>query len=216
MTRAPIHPDRPDAEEDGRLRAPATARNMGPILDVLLSHAPREGRALEIAAGTGEHAVAFARAFPGLDWQPSDIDETRLASIAAWARAEGPETLRAPIHMDATRPGWAEDHGPVEMILAVNLLHLISKREAETLLSEIARALAPGGAGFLYGPFLRDGATTSAGDAQFHASLQAQDAQIGYKDLAWVIDRLSPLVVTAQEMPANNLMLIARLADRRG
>lgn len=210
MNRVPFHPDSAERRDDGRLSTPATARNTQPILDVLLAHAPRTGRVLEIAAGTGEHAVAFARAFPGLDWQPTDIDETRLASIAAWAEAQGPDNLRPPIHMDATQANWAKAQGPVDMILLVNLLHLISKQEAATLLAEIRHALAPGGTAFLYGPFLRDGQTTSRGDAEFHARLQAQDAAIGYKDLAWVTATLSPLSTRAIEMPANNIMLIAR------
>ena len=79
-----------------------------------------------------------------------------------------------------------------------------------TNLTGIAAALAPGGTAFLYGPFLRDGQATSEGDARFHASLRAQDAAIGYKDLDWILARLSPLAVCVTEMPANNLMLIAR------
>ncbi len=72
-------------------------------------------------------------------------------------------------------------------MLLVNLLHLIPAPAAETLLAEVALALAPGGTFCLYGPFLRDGQPTSPGDAAFDASLRAQDPTIGYKDLAWVM-----------------------------
>ena len=83
---------------------------------------------------------------------------------------------------------------------------------AETLLTELPKALAPQGAACLYGPFLRGGRATSAGDTAFDASLRAQDPAIGYKDLDWVKDRLTAggLAVRVIDMPANNLTLVAR------
>jgi SAM-dependent methyltransferase len=208
MTRKLTLPDAPLAGDDRRMSAPSARRNIAPILEVLRTHAPTEGRVLEIAAGTGEHAVAFSRAFPGLDWQPTDLDPDRLASIEAWRQAEGPANLRPPVELNAATPGWHTTHGPADMILLVNLLHLIADAEAEAVLTGIAQALAPGGKAFLYGPFLRNGETTSEGDAAFHASLQAQDTAIGYKDIAWVRDRLTPLKAETVEMPSNNLMII--------
>ena len=131
MTRKLSLPDAPKAMPDRRMSAQSAQRNAWPILELLEAHAPQTGRVLELAAGTGEHAVRFARALRGLDWQPTDVDPERLASIEAWRQAEGPVNLASPIELDATAPGWAEEHGPVEMILLVNLLHLISAREAE-------------------------------------------------------------------------------------
>ncbi|MGI3185478.1 DUF938 domain-containing protein [Nioella aestuarii] len=208
MTRRLNLPEAPGSGGDRRMFAPSARRNMAPILEVLRAHAPTKGRALEIAAGTGEHAVAFSRAFPGLDWQPTDVDPDRLASIEAWRRAEGPDNMRAPIELNAVTPNWHETHGPADMILLVNLLHLISEAEARAVLAGITQALAPGGKAFLYGPFLRNGEATSEGDAAFHASLQAQDSAIGYKDIAWVSDRLAPMQTETTPMPSNNLMVI--------
>ena len=210
MTRKLSLPDAPKAMPDRRMSAQSAQRNAWPILELLEAHAPQTGRFLELAAGTGEHAVRFARALRGLDWQPTDVDPERLASIEAWRQAEGPVNLASPIELDATAPGWAEEHGPVEMILLVNLLHLISAREAEAVLSGIVAALVPGGVAFVYGPFLRDGKAISEGDARFHTSLRTQDPDIGYKDVAWIRARLAPLSVSVVERPANNLMLIAR------
>lgn len=114
--------------------------------------------------------------------------------------------------LDATRPDWSADWPNQDAILIVNLLHLIPAPAVETLLDQAARALSPSGVLLIYGPFLRDGLATSDGDAAFHASLQAQDPAIGYKDLASVTARLASygLTTTAQPMPANNLMLVAR------
>ena len=208
MTRKLTLPDAALAGDDKRMSAPSARRNMGPIHEVLRARAPATGRVLEIAAGTGEHAVAFSRAFPELDWQPTDLDPDRLASIEAWRQAEGPPNLRPPQTLNAATPGWHATHGPADMILLVNLLHLIADTEAETVLRGITQALAPGGKAFLYGPFLRNGETTSDGDAAFHTSLHAQDPAIGYKDIAWVRDRLAPLNTETLDMPSNNLMII--------
>lgn len=198
---------------DGRLTAPSAQRNMAAIAALLDAHLPATGRMLELASGTGEHAVAFAAQFPGLDWQPTDVDPARLASIAAYRDAAALPNLRAPLRLDATAPGWSAEIGPADAILLVNLLHLIPTPAAQTLLSEAAAALAPGGRLILYGPFLRDGVTTSDGDAAFHASLTAQDPTIGYKNDWDVIDWIHAgalTLVQVIEMPANNLAFVAR------
>lgn len=197
--------------DGARLHAPAAERNAADIAQVLRHHAPPEGRALEIASGTGQHVAQFATALPSLHWHPTDIDPQRLASIDAWA---GDAANIAPaLHLDATAPGWGLAHGPYDLIVLINLLHLIREDEAQAIVAELAQALETGGRAVLYGPFLRAGELTSQGDAQFHASLQAADPSIGYKDDFDVIDWLHEAglsLVEVLEMPANNLCLIAQ------
>lgn len=199
--------------EDGRMFAPSAARNAEAIAELVAAHAPETGRALELAAGTGEHAVVLAGRLPGLSWQPTDIDADRRHSIDAHAAQAGLANLQPAIELDATAPGWAATHGGQDLILLVNLLHLISETEARILIAEAAQALAPGGRLILYGPFLRDGETTSEGDAQFHAALTAQDSEIGYKDdwdvIEWIHQNFLDLVQVI-EMPANNMGFVAR------
>jgi SAM-dependent methyltransferase len=193
---------------DGRRLTPSAQRNAEPILRVLQGLG-LQGRLLEIASGSGLHAAHMAPAL-GVTWQPSDVDPVNLPSIRAWATAI--PNILPPIMLDATQPGWAKTFPRQDAILLVNLLHLIPEPAAACLLAELPHALAPQGSACLYGPFLRDGQATSPGDAAFDASLRAQDPSIGYKYLAWVIDQLAKAGMTAQakEMPANNLMLIAR------
>ena len=207
-------PDAPGAVpggEDARISAPSALRNRDLIAAELVRLAPAQGRALEIASGTGEHVIRFAAVMPGLDWQPTDPDPVRRASIAAWNAAAGLANIRPPRDLNAAQPGWAEAEGPADLIVLVNLLHLIAEVEARVVLAEIAAALAPSGIFALYGPFLRDGEATSEGDAAFHASLRAQDPAIGYKD---VVDTCAQLVaaglshVETVAMPANNLLLV--------
>lgn len=204
-------PDGASDSADARISAPSALRNRDAISAALCGFAPAQGRALEIASGTGEHVIRFAAAMPGLIWQPTDPDLLRRASIAAWVADAGLTNISSALHLDAALPGWAKDHGPADLIVLINLLHLISMPEVATLLAEVAKALAPGGRFALYGPFLRDGQTTSQGDADFDAALRAQDPAIGYKDMADVIAMLQSHGLAHADtiaMPANNLLLV--------
>lgn len=202
-----------ESDADGRRFAPSAGRNAAPILDLLTREATAKGRALEIASGTGQHVRAFAEALPGLDWQPSDLAPQNLTSIRAWAAGAGLANLDDPILLDAARPGWAAELGPLDLIVTVNLLHLISAGEARSVLSEAGRALAPGGLLFLYGPFRRSHGFASEGDAAFHARLAEQDPEIGYKSVDEITAWLHAGGLTdirTVEMPASNLTFLAR------
>lgn len=198
--------------DGGRLFAPSAARNAAAIVALVVDKAPSDaGRALELASGTGQHIVELARACPHLQWQPTEVDAHRRASIDAYLDAADLPNIRRAANLDATAKGWSADHRGQNFILLVNLLHLISKGEARVLIAEAARALAAGGVLMIYGPFMRDDVLTSDGDAQFDASLRAQDPEIGYKGDFEVVEwgqaeglEFGDMI----EMPANNLGLI--------
>lgn len=199
--------------ENGRLFAPSAARNADAIVELVCDHAPADGKALEIASGTGQHVVLLAAATPGLHWQPSDVDSDRRASIDAYAAEARLPNIATALGLDATAVGWHSHHGGQDFILLVNLLHLVSGNEARTLVLEAASALSTGGTLMIYGPFMRDGTLISDGDASFHASLQAQDPEIGYKSdfevLDWAMDA-GLAFADMVEMPANNLAVLVR------
>jgi hypothetical protein len=199
-----------DISIDGRRHAPSAMRNQGPILDVLRAEAPAKGKLLEIASGSGQHAAAGAKALPGLLWQPSDANPDNLISINAWAAHDPCPNLRPPVVLDAASPDWADEWAGQDIVLIINLLHLVPTDIAAAVLAQSARALNATGRLMVYGPFLRDGKTTSDGDAAFDASLRAQEPSIGYKDLAWAKAQFASagLAVRIIEMPANNLMLM--------
>jgi hypothetical protein len=212
VIRKPRLPDAPVPTKDGLLASPAVARNLLPILRALLPALPREGRLLELASGTGEHLAAIAVRCPGLECRPTEPDPERRAAIAT--RAATLPNMAEPLGLDACRAGWASEHGPVEAVMVVNLLHLVSHGELSVLLDESARALSPGGLLAIYGPFLRHGEATSAGDRAFDAHLRGEDPTIGYKDVDDVTTVLEVLglAVERRELPANNLLLLARRA----
>ena len=91
---------------DPRRSAPHVARNAEPIAAVLRAVLPAQGLVLEVASGTGEHALHFARAFPDLRWQPSDPEPAALGSIAAWRAESGLSNLLPPVELDARAEEW--------------------------------------------------------------------------------------------------------------
>ena len=198
--------------EGAKLFAPSAERNL-PVITAFLSEvAPPQGRALEIASGTGQHIVALATALPNIDWFPSEIAPERMASINAYAASAQLSNIHPAIALDATKQGWSALHAPFDLIHLGNLLHLISQPAAHTLLTEASLALPPTGTLTLYGPFMRNGALTSDGDAQFHTELSTANPAIGYKDDQWINEVLTSagLSLSVREMPANNLAFIAK------
>lgn len=194
---------------DRRLKAPATARNREPIREVLARYLDR-GVVLEIASGTGEHAAYMARAFPDLEWQPSDVDPEARASIAAWRVDSGLPNLRAPIELDAAQAVWPI--AAADAIVCVNMVHIAPWQAALGLFAGAGRTLAPDGLLYLYGPYRFDG-TTAASNEEFDRSLRARDDRWGVRDvrdLAEAAARERLVLVSVVAMPANNHSLVFR------
>jgi SAM-dependent methyltransferase len=195
-----------------RRKAPAAARNVAFIADVLRQWLPPAGLVLEIASGTGEHALAFARAFPALDWQPTDPDPQALASIASW-REEGPPNLRDARFLDAASADWPIEQA--DAVLNVNMVHIAPVEAALGLLDGASRLLGAGAPLILYGPWLEDGLTPAPSNVAFDESLKARDSRWGLRTVEWFAgeaDKRGFDVVERRPMPANNLML--RLVKR--
>lgn len=195
---------------DSRLQSPAVTRNRQPILEVLREVLPARARVLEVASGSGEHAVHFAGAAPGWIWQPSDPQPRALASIAAWSEAARLDNLLKPLRFDVTGEWPAERF---DAVVAINLLHISPWTASEALMAGATGCLAPGGVVVLYGPFRREGSHTAASNAAFDADLRRRDPQWGIRDLAEVEEeaqRYGLLLARVLPMPANNLILILR------
>jgi len=190
-----------------RRQAPAAARNVGPIGDVLADWLPSEGLILEIAAGTGEHALAFATRFPHFDWIPSDPDPQALASIDAW-RAEGPPNLGQAVQIDTRDDNWPVD--AADAILCINMVHISPWESAIGLLNGAQRLLGKGGPLILYGPWIEDGVNTAPSNIAFDESLRARDGRWGLRrveDFAREGEARGLVFADRREMPSNNIML---------
>ena len=196
---------------DQRRFAPATERNRDPILEVLRAELPAQGRVLEVASGTGEHILHFARALPKRDWQPSDPDPAARESIAAWLAQEGPANVRPPIALDAASGDWPVD--AADAILCINMVHISPWQSTVGLMRGAGRLLPSGGLLYLYGPYHRAGHAIAPSNAAFDENLKSRDPRWGLRELEHVEAcagehglRLSRVV----EMPANNLSVIFR------
>lgn len=197
---------------DARQYSPSTARNREAILAVLQRVLPKEGRILELAAGTGEHAVFFAAAMPGLHWQPSDPDEGARASIAAWTAAEAASNVAAPLDIDVCADEWGAGEG-YDAVLAINMIHISPWEATLGLMAGAARVLKPGGALFTYGAYKRDGAHTAPSNDEFEQWLQSRDPRFGVRDIADVEAAANAhglALCEILDMPANNFSLVFR------
>lgn len=191
------------------MSAPNALRNRDAILEVLRVQLPAAGRALEIASGTGEHVAHFAAAIPSLQFQPSDPDPQRRASINAWTH--GLANVQPAIDLDVMA-SWP-DLG-VDAIICINMIHIAPWAAAEALFAGAARALVPNGLLMLYGPFKIDGAHTGPSNADFDADLRARNSKWGVRDLTEISGLTARFAFSLPErvqMPANNLCLIFRL-----
>lgn len=191
--------------------APAAERNREPIAAVMTEELPAEGLVLEVASGTGEHAVHFARTYPRLLWQPSDPDGEALASVAAWREEAGLANLLPPIMLDACVPRWPIER--VDAIVCINMVHISPTAATAGLLAGAARLLPHGAPLVLYGPYIEAEVETAPSNVQFDAWLKSRDPAWGLRSVEWLDTRAAAHGLTRTRrvtMPANNLTLVYR------
>ena len=199
------------SSEDYPQHSPAAARNRGPILEVLRSILPTSGTVLEVASGTGEHVVHFARALPMLEWQPSDPSREARRSIDSWIAAEELANVRTPLDLDAASETWSIDHAAA--VICINMIHISPWTSTEGLMRGASRILEGGAPLYLYGPFLQASRPIEPSNAAFDGNRRSRDPRWGLRDLdevaacavsyGFILDRIV-------EMPANNLSIIFR------
>ncbi|MGC2047597.1 MAG: DUF938 domain-containing protein [Gallionella sp.] len=182
--------------------------NKEPILAVLKNIFADRKRVLEIASGTGQHAVYFGRELPHLIWQPSELPQ-HLPGIQAWLdEAQLPNVL-PPLALDVNDARWPVTS--VDAIFNANTVHIISWPEAERMFAHIARVIAPGGYVCLYGPYNYGGKFTSESNARFDAWLKSRDPNSGVRDFE-AVKRLAAShgleLLRDIEMPSNNRILV--------
>jgi SAM-dependent methyltransferase len=195
--------------------APAALRNREPIAEVLKAWLPEQGLVLEIASGTGEHAVHFAQHFPKLDWQPTDPDPEALTSIAAWRESADLPNLLEPVALDASEP-WP-DVNP-DAILCINMAHISPWQATLGVLDGAADRLAPEGPLIFYGPWFEQGTPTVPSNLDFDAQLRSRNSSWGLRkveELNAAAAERGLTCVDRRRMPANNIMLLFRQIHNR-
>lgn len=189
--------------------APATLRNRDAIVAVLTDILPNSGTILEIASGTGEHAVYFSQHFPQLTFQPSDPDPANLRSIKAWIAREGRENIQPPLALETTDADWGVMEAAA--LICINMVHISPWEATIGLFNKAATLLQSGAPLYLYGPYLRGDVETAPGNLAFERSLKSRNLQWGLRDVC-DMDALAEQTGFARagliDMPANNISLI--------
>jgi SAM-dependent methyltransferase len=199
-----------EAGAEVKRHAPATERNRDVIAQTLARVLPAEGLVLEVASGTGEHAVHFAKRFPALTWQPSDPDPIALASINAWRADSNVPNMRPAMLLDASAD-WPI--AKADAVVCINMTHISPWAATVGLLRNAARLLPQSAVLFIYGPYNQRDVPLADSNAAFDASLRQQNALWG---LRYVDDIAAEAHVSGLHldsviaMPANNLSLIFR------
>lgn len=197
---------------EGRRSAPAALRNREPIAQVLAGWLPKRGLVLEVASGTGEHAMFFAERFPRLEWQPSDLDAAALQSIRSWrAEAAALPNLREPLIIDAASHDWPIARA--DAVLNINMVHISPWASSLGLLEGASRLLRVGGPLILYGPWLSNRIETAPSNLAFDADLKRRDPEWGLRNVeifAAEAQARGLELVDQRAMPANNRMLLFR------
>jgi SAM-dependent methyltransferase len=183
-------------------------RNREPIACALRGQLGRVATVLEIASGTGEHAVHFSAAEPGWTWHPTDQSVEAVRSIEAYRIDAGLPNLMPARVLDTTSEWTAP---AVNAVVCINMIHIAPWAAAEGLFRGAARCLAPGGKLVLYGPFRFGGRFTAPSNAAFDRQLRSRESTWGVRDL----EDLQALAQAGElsscrsvEMPANNHLLV--------
>ncbi|MDF1621842.1 MAG: DUF938 domain-containing protein [Pseudohongiella nitratireducens] len=202
---------------DQRLHAPSVARNRQPILDIIRPSLAAGGTVLEIAAGSGEHAVYLAPELQAKTWQPSDLGPEALASIEAWRQhTDLTHTIHSPLPLDMTAAPaevlsilkQAEAPTSYDLITCINMIHISPWEACQGLMKHAANLLKPAGLLFLYGPYIETARATAASNLAFDESLKERNPSWGVRKLEDVIELAQAQGLTfldAHPMPANNL-----------
>ncbi|ROL42971.1 Methyltransferase-like 26 [Anabarilius grahami] len=178
------------------LNAAAADRNKDPILEVLKTRVTSDRHlvALEISSGTGQHVIHFARAFPNITWQPSEVEAQSISSIEAYRQYHGLQNVKPPIYLDVSQ-SW-ENWGGIQaescdLIVNINMMHI----------SPLACTM----------PYAFNGSITPQSNVDFDQSLRYRNPDWGLRDVSLLTKlgqenglRLEGIV----DMPANNKCLL--------
>ncbi len=202
----------PPKTPDARLFSPSAGRNKDFIAEVFCKLMGDCRNIVEIAAGSGEHAIVICKANPGLRYFPSDPDPQSRRSIEAWRCHENmQEQIAAPVDIDTRQENWIEGFDNMDGIVCINMIHIAPFAACEGLFKGAGKLLPAGGRLFLYGPFKREGETAPS-NLEFDRSLKSRNPEWGVRDMdreLVPLARDNGLALTAIcSMPANNHVLI--------
>ncbi len=196
-------------DEGARIRSSSASRNSEPISTELARILPENARVLEIASGTGEHAVATCQKRHDLIWQPSDPDARSRESQDAW-RTECSSQMKPSLSLDAMQNEWWDGLGPFDAVFCANMIHIAPWEAALGVAEGVRHIVKENGLVILYGPFL-EGEDTAQSNLVFDQNLKSRNASWGVRDLDSVKHIFADVGFNLQArivMPAENRILL--------
>ena len=186
----------------------AADNNKASILTVLSKYLQAGDVVLEVASGSGQHALHMAKALPYVTWYPSERPAA-LDTLKHNIEACGSDNIATPLSIDLVKDTWQKPL--VDVVYAANIAHIVTPLLGERLVALARNALSGGGLLALYGPFKYAGAFTSESNARFEQWLKGRDPRSGIRDFEWMLELASDHDMTLIEdhtMPANNQLLV--------
>ncbi len=188
--------------------SPAAERNKAAILEKLKTILKGNERVFEIGSGTGQHAIHFAKAFPELSWQTSEVP-SRVSVTSAVLSTVHLNNIQKPYALDVCDEIWPEINADV--VYSSNTTHIMPWDAAKKMVIGVAKILKPNGLFILYGPFKYAGAFTSESNKLFDMSLKSTEPHQGIRDFEAIQKLASEHELYLQSdfsMPANNQLVI--------
>lgn len=199
---------------DKRQFSEACERNKQAIYEKIRPFMLKQETLLEVASGTGQHAVFMAALFPDLKWQPSNLDRRQVESVEEWMKASPSPNILPPVQLDACQNCWPVEQddyagGEITAIFNANMIHISPWEVCLGLMAGAGRILPPKGQLILYGPYKVNGRHTASSNQKFENWLKSKNPDFGVRDIGEVV------VVAEQngldhresyEMPANNFL----------
>lgn len=165
---------------------------------------------LEVASGTGQHAVFFAEQMPHLIWQTSDLIESH-DGIKQWIAGAQLNNILPPLCLNVSEDEWPSS--TYDAVFSANSFHIMAKENVEDFFAHIGQVLNPNALVIIYGPFNYHGGFTSESNARFDEWLKRRNPQSGIKGFEWcnqLAKQAGLSLIDDIEMPQNNRILVWR------
>ena len=163
---------------------------------------------LEIASGTGQHAVFFASQLPHLTWQTSDLIKSHVG-IHQWLDEANLQNIYRPVDLNVSESNWP--CCTYDAVFSANSFHIMSEQNVMDFFSRLPAVLKQGAHVLIYGPFNYNRQFTSESNARFDDWLKQRNPQSGIKDFEWcnqLAVNSGLELVEDIEMPVNNRILV--------
>ncbi|WP_321276364.1 DUF938 domain-containing protein [Thiomicrorhabdus indica] len=186
----------------------SSEENKTVIFESIHPYLANKSSVLEIASGTGQHAVYFSSQLPHLTWQTSDLIESH-SGICQWLDEADLPNIHRPVELNVSESQWPDCK--YDAVFSANSFHIMSQQNVVDFFANIADVLQEGAHVLIYGPFNYNNAFTSESNANFDVWLKHRNPQSGIKDFEWCHQLAMDAGLILEndiEMPVNNRILV--------